>query len=53
MRPDLVIRREEPGDVGAVRSLLDRAFPVPDGAAHAVETVLVDGLRADGDVSPS
>lgn len=50
MDPALVIRREQASDLEALRSLHDAAFGVPEGAAHAVETVLLDGLRADGDV---
>lgn len=50
MDPALVIRREQPGDVEATRALHDAAFGVPAGAAHAAETVLLDALRADGDV---
>lgn len=50
MDPALVIRREQRSDLEALRSLHDAAFGVPDGASHAAETVLLDGLRADGDV---
>ncbi len=50
MRPDLVIRPESPADHADVAALLDAAFPVPPGGARSVEAVLVDGLRADGDV---
>ncbi len=52
MRPDLVIRQERPDDTLAVRELVDAAFSVPDGAPHAAEAVLLDGLRADGDLLP-
>ena len=52
MRTDLVIRPERRDDVAAVRSLLDAAFPVGQGREHAAESVLVDGLRADGDLLP-
>jgi putative acetyltransferase len=48
--PALVIRREQTSDVQPTRALHDAAFGVPDGAAHAVETVLLDALRDDGDV---
>ena len=50
MDPALVIRREQAPDVGALRSLHDAAFGIPEGSDHALETVLLDGLRADGDV---
>jgi putative acetyltransferase len=53
VRPDLVIRPERPDDVEAVRELVDAAFPHPEGADHAAESVLLDGLRADGDVLPA
>ena len=52
MRRDLVIRPEGVPDHDAVRALLDAAFPVPPGASRPVESGLVDGLRADGDVLP-
>ena len=50
MDPALVIRRELPGDEEATRALHDAAFGVPDGAQHSLETRILDGLRADGDV---
>ena len=53
MRPDLVIRPEQPDDDDGVRALLDDAFERPDGADHAAESVLTDGLRADGDLLPA
>jgi putative acetyltransferase len=39
----LLVRRERPGDVGAIRAVHRAAF----GAADAVEARLVDALRAD------
>jgi putative acetyltransferase len=53
VRPDLTIRPERDSDAGAVRALLDAAFEAPEGAATTLESVLVDGLRADGDVLPA
>ncbi|GAA4407174.1 N-acetyltransferase [Fodinibacter luteus] len=53
MNPDLVIRRELPGDEEPTRALHDAAFGVPDGAAHSVETRILDRLRAAGDVLDS
>ena len=50
MREDLLIRRERPEDGLPAGGLIDAAFGPPGGAAHAAETVLLDGLRADGDV---
>ncbi|MGB7817166.1 MAG: N-acetyltransferase [Ornithinibacter sp.] len=50
MDPSLVIRRERPADREATRTLHDQAFGAPEGGEHAAETVLLDGLRADGDV---
>ena len=50
MNPALVLRRELPGDVEPTRALHDAAFCVPEGAEHSAETVLLDGLRSDGDV---
>lgn len=50
MDPALVIRRELPGDEEPTRALHDAAFGVPDGAAHSLETSILDRLRADGDV---
>ncbi len=52
MRPDLVLRPMTGADADAVRVLLDAAFGVPAGAEHAVEAVLLDGLRRDGDLLP-
>lgn len=52
MDPALVIRREQAADRAATRDLHDAAFGVPDGAEHAVETRIVDALRAAGDVLP-
>ncbi len=53
MRPDLTIRPEHAADAASVRALLDAAFEVPEGAEHAVESVLVDALRADHDLLPA
>ena len=53
MNPDLVLRRELPGDEEPTRALHDAAFGVPDGADHSVETRILDRLRADGDVLDS
>lgn len=50
MNPELVLRRERPGDTEPIRALHDLAFGVPDGAEHCVETRILDRLRADGDV---
>ncbi len=50
VNPALVLRRELPGDEEPTRALHDAAFGVPEGAEHSAETVLLDGLRADGDV---
>ncbi len=50
MRTDLVIRPETETDHGAVSALLEAAFSAPEGADRCVESVLVDHLRADGDV---
>lgn len=52
MDPALVIRREQPDDHEVTRGLHDAAFGVPAGAEHAVETCIVDALRAHGDVLP-
>lgn len=52
MRPDLVIRPEQPSDAEGIRRLLDAAFEPPEGAGRSAESVLVDGLRADGDLLP-
>jgi putative acetyltransferase len=45
----LVVRHESPPDYGAIRALLDAAFPIPDDAHHSLESQLVEELRADGD----
>ena len=50
MNPDLVLRRELPGDEEPARALHDAAFGIPEHAGHSAETVLLDGLRADDDV---
>ena len=50
MNRDLVLRRERPDDLGPTRVLHDLAFGVPDGAEHATETLILDRLRAEGDV---
>lgn len=50
MDPTLVIRRERPEDASLTRALHDAAFARSEGAEHAAETVLLDGLRGDGDV---
>ena len=50
MNRDLVLRRERPDDLGPTRVLHDLAFGVPDGAEHATETLILDSLRAEGDV---
>jgi putative acetyltransferase len=52
VRSDLVIRPEHADDRDGIRALLDAAFPVPEGAVHSLEAVLVDDLRADGDLLP-
>ena len=52
VRPDLVIRPEQPHDTEGIRVLLDDAFERPEGEDHAVESLLVDLLRADGDLLP-
>jgi putative acetyltransferase len=43
----VLVRREGPDDVAAVRAVLGAAFPTPDGAAEPVEVGLLDALRAD------
>lgn len=50
MDPALVIRREHPGDTSPTRALHDVAFERPEGARHALETDVLDGLREHGDV---
>lgn len=50
MDPALVIRRERPQDTSTTRALHDAGFERPQGAEHAVETTILDGLRDDGDV---
>ena len=47
----MILRRELPSDVAAVREVHARAFDRP-GEDVAPEAVLVDGLRDDGDVVP-
>ena len=53
MNPDLVLRRERPGDEGPTRALHDAAFGVPDDQEHSLETRILDRLRAEGDVIDS
>jgi putative acetyltransferase len=53
VRSDLVIRPEHPSDAEGIRDLLDAAFEHPQGADHAAESVLVEDLRADGDLLPA
>ena len=43
----MLVRREGPDDVDAVRAVVGAAFPTPDGAAEQVEVGLLDALRAD------
>lgn len=50
LRDRLVIRPEGPEDEAAVAELTDAAFGIPEGRAEAVETELLRGLRADGDL---
>ncbi len=50
MNRDLVLRRERPDDLEPTRVLHDLAFGVPDGAEHSTETLILDRLRAEGDV---
>jgi putative acetyltransferase len=45
--PRVLVRREGPDDVAAVRAVVGAAFPTPDGAAEPVEVGLLDALRAD------
>lgn len=45
----MFIRPEQPGDRDAVRAVHDAAFTAPDGG-HSPEALLVDRLRADGDL---
>jgi putative acetyltransferase len=52
MDPALVIRREQPDDLGVTRELHDAAFGVPAGEEHSLQTCILDALRADGDVLP-
>ncbi|GAA4884331.1 GNAT family N-acetyltransferase [Actinomycetospora straminea] len=49
----MLVRRERPGDVPAVRAVVAAAFPVPDGAAEPVEVGLLDRLRADAGWLPA
>lgn len=53
MRPDLVIRPEQPSDAHGIRALLDAAFEPAEGSDRAAESVLTDGLRTDGDLLPA
>jgi putative acetyltransferase len=53
VNPELVLRRELPGDEGPTRALHDAAFGVLDGLEHSVETLILDRLRAEGDVLDS
>lgn len=50
MRDDMIIRREQADDHGAIAALHDDAFPRIEGAARSVESALIDELRGDGDV---
>jgi putative acetyltransferase len=43
----VLIRREGPGDIGAVAHVHHRAFPTPDGANAPVEVRLLAELRGD------
>lgn len=43
----VLVRRERPDDVAAVRAVVAAAFPTPDGAAEPVEAGLLDALRVD------
>jgi putative acetyltransferase len=43
----MIVRPEEPADYGAIRSVVETAFPTP------AEARLVDRLRADGDAEIS
>jgi putative acetyltransferase len=43
----VLVRREGPDDVDAVRAVVGAAFPAPDGAAEPVEVGLLDALRTD------
>ncbi|MBD3781448.1 MAG: N-acetyltransferase [Micrococcales bacterium] len=52
MRTDLVIRPESSQDADAVVAVVEAAFTPPEGAARTLEAVLVEELRADGDVLP-
>jgi putative acetyltransferase len=49
----VLVRRERPGDVPAVRAVVAAAFPVPEGAAAPVEVGLLDRLRADAGWLPA
>jgi putative acetyltransferase len=50
VRDDLIIRRETPADADQVRAVTDAAFPHVEGTERSVESVLLEELRADGDV---
>jgi putative acetyltransferase len=43
----VIVRRERPADVAAVRAVVVAAFPTPEGVAEPVEAGLLDALRAD------
>jgi putative acetyltransferase len=43
----VLVRRERPDDVAAVRAVVAAAFPTPDGVAEPVEARLLDALRVD------
>lgn len=45
----MILRDEQPGDIGAIRTLTDRAFaPMPYG--DGTEAPIIDTLRHDGDL---
>lgn len=48
MRDDLIIRREDPGDVVPTEALHDAAFGTTRGRRESLERELLRGLRADG-----
>lgn len=43
----MIVRREQPGDVGEARAVQAAAFPTPEGADEPVEAGLLDDLRHD------
>lgn len=43
----VLVRRERPADVPAVRAVVAAAFPTPDGAAEPIEVGLLERLRED------